>query len=89
MMLPSALKKLRGVKLEKKKEKTSKYKYILISASSELQPKTLMVTPTSSDMGGKLEWKETMGLIHWGSRFLLLQILQNMGLGEHAFPGTL
>ena len=48
-----------------------------------------MVTPTSSDMGGKLEWKETMGLIHWGSRFLLLQILQNMGLGEHAFPGTL
>ena len=40
-------------------------------------------------MGGKLEWKETMGLIHWGSRFLLLQILQNMGLGEHAFPGTL
>ena len=79
MILPSALKKLHGVKLEKKKP--SKYKYILISASSELQPKTLMVTPTSSDMRGKLEWKETMGLIHWGSSFLLLQILQNMGLG--------
>lgn len=52
-------------------------------------PNTLMVTPTSSDMGGKLEWKETMGLIHCGSSFLLLQILQNMGLGEHTFPGTL
>lgn len=48
-----------------------------------------MVTPTSSFMGGKLEWKETMGLIHWGSSFLLLQILQTMGLGEHTFPGTL
>ena len=40
-------------------------------------------------MGGKLEWKETMGLIHWSSSFLLLQILQTMGLGEHTFPGTL
>ena len=38
MILSSALKKLHGVKLEKKKP-TSKYKYILISASSELQPK--------------------------------------------------
>lgn len=79
------------MELNWKKKKKTPQNISIFSSQLPLScsPNTPMVTPTSSFMGGKLEWKETMGLIHWGSSFLLLQILQTMGLGEHTFSGTL